>query len=67
MDFYTLSFLCFLQKSVAGLTVIEATERNYICIVYKVVIEYHIYYFPIHTGLRSASISRPLSDFISSA
>lgn len=67
MDFYTLSFLCFPQKSAAGVTFMEETDRNLICLVYKVVIEYHIYYFPICTVRSPASISRASSDFISSA
>lgn len=32
----------------------EETDINRICVVYKVVIEYHIYYFPIHSVLALA-------------
>lgn len=73
MDFYILSFLCFhspppRKKSAAGVTFIGGTDRNGIpSPLYKAVIEYHIYYFPIHKAASVASISRALSDFISSA
>lgn len=56
------------KKSAAGVTFTGGTDRNGIpSPLYEAVIEYHIYYFPIHKAASVASISRALSDFISSA
>lgn len=67
-DWWTFIFshFCFPQKSAAGVTFMEQTDRNWIPPLYKVVIEYHIYYFPIHKVVSAVSISCALSDFISS-
>lgn len=82
MDSYILSFLNSPQppsrKSAAEVTFTVRDRQKWdppttttppllLPLLCKAVIEYHIYYFPIHKTVSVASISLALSDFISSA